>query len=617
MKTISLKKVAVVAVASLGFGLVSVVPANAAAITAWTKYEGNVVSINVKTQTTTAVTGADVYVNVGAKTSAVGTVAGATTTGAVTQLRGYLSSYPAGGFAAVTSSANVEGATAGTATVPTGGAINATSNIIEVRDSDDAAGLAAYDVTATTTTGLGSFKFSPTVAGTYVLTVFNDGPAVGATTIGNNMLDSNEAVQTVSIVVSAAATLSASTSTVYMRGDNTATAADATTDAIPAVATATAGTANSAAITISLKDSSNVAMASGNTVSATITGPGYIRWATADAPTASQCLAAPTYSATVGRSITAQSADAVGTLYVCADGASGVATVAITATNAAGVSQALSTKTVTFYGAVTKIVATGVLTVGRAGGYAVGVDTANRNAATVIPSVVIKATDKNGVGVGGLTGGITAVSSDATVMTSTITNNPDTAGATYSSGGLGFYNVATNTATSSKSGGKATLTFRVVDPAGDGTTYLTSTVDFTIGGSVATETLSFDKATYAPGESMIVTITAKDSSGNPVYDGAASPAVSFSKSVGGTAPAASAYVGGKKSNSANTLFAPAIPGAFQALATSGNAAGSALTASATVSDANAALMTQIDALNAKIVALNALIAKIMKKLGVK
>jgi hypothetical protein len=42
-----------------------------------------------------------------------------------------------------------------------------------------------------------------------------------------------------------------------------------------------------------------------------------------------------------------------------------------------------------------------------------------------------------------------------------------------------------------------------------------------------------------------------------------------------------------------------------------------LTASASVTDANAGLLTQIDALNAKIVALNALIAKIMKKLGVK
>jgi hypothetical protein len=43
----------------------------------------------------------------------------------------------------------------------------------------------------------------------------------------------------------------------------------------------------------------------------------------------------------------------------------------------------------------------------------------------------------------------------------------------------------------------------------------------------------------------------------------------------------------------------------------------ALSATASVTDMSATLMTQIDALNAKIVALNALIAKIMKKLGVK
>jgi hypothetical protein len=45
--------------------------------------------------------------------------------------------------------------------------------------------------------------------------------------------------------------------------------------------------------------------------------------------------------------------------------------------------------------------------------------------------------------------------------------------------------------------------------------------------------------------------------------------------------------------------------------------GTTITAAASVTDGNAALLTQIDALNAKIVALNALIAKIMKRLGVR
>jgi hypothetical protein len=52
-------------------------------------------------------------------------------------------------------------------------------------------------------------------------------------------------------------------------------------------------------------------------------------------------------------------------------------------------------------------------------------------------------------------------------------------------------------------------------------------------------------------------------------------------------------------------------------ASDANLPGTAITTAVTVTDANSGLLTQIDALNAKIVALNALIAKIMKKLGVK
>jgi hypothetical protein len=208
-------------------------------------------------------------------------------------------------------------------------------------------------------------------------------------------------------------------------------------------------------------------------------------------------------------------------------------------------------------------------------------------------------------------------------MTETLTCNEDIKATANvaSSGGKGFYNCATTSSSGSKSGDKADLTVRIVDPAGDGTTFLTSVVAFTIGGSAATgtETLAFDKTSYAPGEAMVITRTGKDSSGNSVSDGTASPELKFSKAVGGTAPVAGTYVGGasKSSTSAATagVFAPVTPGAFTVIATAAN--GTTITASATVTDANAGLLTQLDALNAKIVALNALIAKIMKKLGVK
>jgi hypothetical protein len=292
----------------------------------------------------------------------------------------------------------------------------------------------------------------------------------------------------------------------------------------------------------------------------------------------------------------------------------------VVVTDLAGVKYTLSTKTVTFFGAVTKIAATGVLTNGAAGGAALGVATAARTAG-VTPSAIVRATDAAGNSVSGLT--FTLKSSNTAVMTETITCNEDikaTANVS-SSGGSGFYNCQTTSSTGAKSGDKATLTFRIVDPAGDGTTFLTSDVAYTIGGSAATgtETIAFDKTSYAPGEAMVITRTAKDSAGNPVADGTASPNYSFSKAAGGAAPAAGTYVAGvsKSATSAATsgIFAPVTPGSFIVTATAAN--GATITATATVTDANAALVTQIDALNAKIVALHALIAKIMKKLGVK
>ena len=134
-------------------------------------------------------------------------------------------------------------------------------------------------------------------------------------------------------------------------------------------------------------------------------------------------------------------------------------------------------------------------------------------------------------------------------------------------------------------------------------------------------TWATDKATYAAGEKIVITVSAKDSSGNTAADGTYtlfSAATTLGGSFGGSVPGTSVeLVGGKKEY---TAFAPGTAGTYNltsgAIAV-GAAAGSKLTADLKVTDGTAALVTQIDALNAKIVALNALIAKIMKKLGVK
>jgi len=181
--------------------------------------------------------------------------------------------------------------------------------------------------------------------------------------------------------------------------------------------------------------------------------------------------------------------------------------------------------------------------------------------------------------------------------------------------------VAATTATS------VTITF------GDAATVATSTVTTTavvsIGSVEATTvTLTTDKKTYAPGEAVKLTLTYRDSLGrltgtNPgtTLIGASASSVS----LGGASLPAAGALATKLGTKTYDVFAPLTGGPVTVTITSGTDATHLATAARSVAssvtfsvtDPTAALATQIDALNAKIVALNALIAKIMKKLGVK
>jgi hypothetical protein len=274
-------------------------------------------------------------------------------------------------------------------------------------------------------------------------------------------------------------------------------------------------------------------------------------------------------------------------IYVWANGTSGVAT--FTITTAGGVK--IGTETVTFYGAVTALaIATdpAPLSIARAGGY----DTT---------LFYVTAKDANGVAVSGQSFA-TTLTSASTVISSASIGSYDT---DYSA-----YPVTVTSPQGSVSGGTSTLTIRLDDPATtaaaatDGV-YLTVTKAVTLGGSVATEVITLDKSSYEPGEGMVITITAKDSSGNPVWDGAASPALSATKNVGGTMLAASTFAGGKKDTitrdtdgtviTTNTVFAPAAEGNFTITRTTAstsvtttNATASVVGSTATVDAANAA-----------------------------
>ena len=466
---------------------------------------------------------------------------------------------------------------------------------------------------------------APLTAGTYntKITVSSAGTVAEAT-----VLD-------FTLTVAASATLAPSASTSYMTAagldgaaaaGGTGAAASATTNAIPRTAVKTVGR-SVAQIKVSLFKDDGSADATAHTVSCIVSGVGFCFVnATAD-----------TYAAATARSATNTSANAIRYVFVGTDGTAGTGTVTVSVTHAStAVETTLGTHSYTTYGDVAKLeVSTTNGSVGKAATTTGGASTTRVAAeatlgllgtATTIPAFIVKATDSSGraanatalptvtsgnglavvSGTCALDGGYTATAADVDYKSST--------------NGVGFYNCNFTGAANAVSGSKATLTISIVDPA-DATKTISTTIAVTIGGSVSTETIAFDKTSYAPGEAMVITRTAKDSAGNPVADGSSSPIVGFTKAVGGTAPAAGFYSAGVSASSTTVakskVFAPTVPGAFSALATSGNAAASALTASSSVTDANAGLLTQIDALNAKIVALNALIAKIMKKLGVK
>jgi hypothetical protein len=195
----------------------------------------------------------------------------------------------------------------------------------------------------------------------------------------------------------------------------------------------------------------------------------------------------------------------------------------------------------------------------------------------------------------------------------------------------GTFECSVSGASGAASGKTATVTFSVLNSTTGLYDIVASPLTFTIGGAIEKVVVTVDKTSYTAGEGVNLTATATDASGNKAYDGqtwqlSASTKAASNKSMGGALPAETKEIkNGKQSTTSSTgtasLFAPSTPGSFSIAgtyaATTAAPLGTAWSVTSAVADGNAAIMTQIDALNAKIVALNALIAKIMKKLGVK
>jgi hypothetical protein len=329
-----------------------------------------------------------------------------------------------------------------------------------------------------------------------------------------------------------------------------------------------------------------------------------------------------------GRSLSSTVAATGETFYVMVapDGNSGVGTVTITAGTYS------VTKSVNFYGSAAKYTATTILN-------------ATADGAGTSDAVVVCAVDSANVAVPAAT--IYAYSGDTTVATvvasaTTVSSavTEDLNGATADTNPV---SIAPTTYTAAKAVGCAgfavtglsqTTKSSVVITFGNAATQATSTVTTTatVGvGSIAatTVTLTADKTIYNPGEKMSITLTYKDSVGRLVAagpgTGTLAAALASSVSLSGDALFA-ANNNSKLGVTTISVFAPLSAGPVTLTGKTGANATYLVTAAqdATVSvtanvvdSKQTALLTQIDALNAKIVALNALIAKIMKKLGVK
>jgi hypothetical protein len=565
------KRIALVAVVALGLGSLSTVPAGAATAV------GMVESISLATTTSSPKVGSAVAVNFGA---AIGNVTGAAN-GDDLLFTGYLSTYPSGGYAGVTASETATGTDGELAGVTA--AVGAQANTAESAsgsnysvDLTTAASLSDNDpssegnITATITQGAGKFSFTPTVEGTHVLTVWFDND-------GDGVIDIGEAVQTISITVAAATGYSNSLSTSIVN-DTADTTYDATVDTEIRVSKS-AGT-DAATIVVTLKDSSGAAI-NGLKVAAEVSGPGLV-----------DVVDSGNYADASVRADSATLVDNVANVHVTADGTGGEGTVTIKIQNATtgATLGTLATEKIYFYGTVATLTATANYTIARANATERGC--ANATTCTQLsfdttPFVQIKATDSSGNLVPGLTvtSSITSVEviQASTVAAVTSAASLSTAGVSTDLNGLGFYNASVAGAVSATSGQSTTVTYRTT--LSDGSRITSNAVTFTIGGGISTETLAFDKAVYEPGEAMVVTRTAKDSAGNPVYDGVAAPEVTFNKAVAGTI-GASTYKGGVKatSSTAPSVFAPASSGKFTGQMTSGNAAGTLIKAEATVSD---------------------------------
>jgi hypothetical protein len=542
------KRIALVAVAALGFGMLSVVPSNSTVVAH---------SIAIDAATDTVAVGETATALITQSFIAVAAFDSVTVQASITSTNAPNASVKLFTFDSAT--ANTEyvapGGTQGSATLYAGS--RAANNAVNHR------------ITAQ--------LYNPTVAGTYTVTIYATPSNAGVAASGTYTT-----ILTWTVTVTAPDRV-ATTGTSILRAYNSAQTTSpwggtAATSDSTVVGSRALGTSPRATIWTT---QTNAAGTADESLTAVISGPGYI--------TTSAAGSEGTVNPGSGFAVTVKSGNPI---YVWANGTAGEAT--ITVKTVSGVT--LGTESVKFYGNVTTLTVTSVAGTEKLIGLA-GVSSTISN--TQSSAFAITATDALGTGVPLTEAQVTCTSSNGSVVAS--------CAATIATPGQhrGVFNVAYTTATTSTSGQAATLTISTNDPASTTTPAATLSVTkgVTTGGTIATEVISLHatdltaKSTFSPGEAMVVAVTAKDASGNPVVDGSPTPTLSANKAIGGASNTNQitfgTYLGGMVTTRtivsgvvlrSDLYYAPSVSGDFTITGLSGNATASRITVTGTVGD---------------------------------
>jgi hypothetical protein len=477
----TIKRVALVAVAALGLGVVSVAPSQA--------------TINADTVTLSATTAAQTTAETKTATSPTVTVSFLGATGDSLSVTASLVSGPTGNVAlprlalVETSSAKVNNAD-----LAAGSVIEPNSPASTQAGSPSAVTTAKYAIYLGTDS-----RTAPTKAGTYVVKLT---PA----TVGLSGAI-NAVAQTITFTVTAAAALDtvaspATTTSIIAAGDTSTAFELGVDDVVTAAKTLQATNTNAAAtIIVTQKNAagSGVATTGGESLTVVITGPGSVAQVATGATMSVARTGARALSLVAGNAI-----------KVFADGSAGVST--ITVSNSAGT--VVATETVTFYSTVAaKVVATVKKAYVKAGGTASTGVVAPDKSETNSRVFFVKVYDAAGVDMGNAitpTVKPTTATTDGLIGAAGVCTYQSTKTTTLA---VGFYCSAPGV--SSLVFGKANYTFTATNA--DLTT-VTTTADVTFSDVVAKTLTITAPASAAVGQEVTVTLTATDKNGYPVAD---------------------------------------------------------------------------------------------------